>query len=83
MIVPTNITIPKPEDAENITDAATKNVIAIPSGLSPASSAAFFIIDLVTPTLLSICPNQAPKINPAIAVDIFIAPASKTFLAIV
>ncbi|MNJ78500.1 hypothetical protein D3C76_1047620 [compost metagenome] len=54
MIVPTNITIPKPEDAENITDAATKNVIAIPSGLSPASSAAFFIIDLVTPTLLSI-----------------------------
>ncbi|MNJ54468.1 hypothetical protein D3C77_499070 [compost metagenome] len=81
-MVPTRITMPRPPAAEKIIEAVTKNRMAIMTGLSPASSAAFRIIDFVMPTLLRICPNQAPNTRPAMAPDSRIEPADKMVLAI-
>ena len=83
IIVPTSITIPKPLLAAKITEQTAKNDNAIGSALSPAISAAFFMIVSVTPTLDNTFPNRDPKISPEIAVDILIDPASKTSLTIV
>ena len=83
MIVPTRMTIPKPLLAAKITEHTAKKDKAIGKALSPAISAAFFIIVSVTPTLERTFPNSDPKINPEIAVDILIEPASKTSLTMV
>ena len=82
MIVPTRMTMPRPLDAAKISEQTTRNASAMGSGLSPASSAALRMIVWVIPTLVRILPNQPPKIKPAIAVLMRIAPPSRTSFAI-
>ena len=83
MMVPTRMNMPRPLDAAKITEHTAKNASAMGSGLSPASSAALRMMVFVMPTLVRILPNQPPKIRPAIAVLIRIAPLSSTFPAMV
>ena len=79
-IEPTMITAPRPLIPKKTKIVASDKSKAMERGLSPASSAAFFIIVVEIPVWTITLANIAPKITTDIAVPNFIAPPTSMLL---